>query len=150
MLSNPTSELCTISIELQKKFNLKNWYSLSTISRILHRCNFSLKKVVNQSRHNSYLERKEYVERLSRVFLFPGQLVFLDESSFDARCFHPTKGWGISESVEMRVNSCCGHRFSSLIALCDGILAWTSCASTYSRSNFHSAFLRNILPLCNP
>jgi transposase len=100
--------------------------SFSTLVRTLRRLHFSHKKVTVEARERNDLLRAAFMNRVGSLVHDPSQLLFTDESAWDARTNRRRMGWSL---LGMRcVERQCfvrGERFSILPVLTlDGMVAW--------------------------
>ena len=140
-------------MELEEVFpDLPN-VSLPTICRALkHDCALSRKKLERRARRAIPQEIEDYEYRLKPFYKYPHQLVFIDETSKDARAAIRPYAWSqIGSPAIVQLPTQRGSRVSTLAAFAmDGFFAWTHTAGTYTRRTFHDAFIENILPHLQP
>lgn len=97
-------------------------------------------------------ERADYLFRLSPFYLYPEQLVFVDETSKDGRSAMRQYAYSpIGTPAIATVDFQRGERISTLAAYNkSGFVAWSHTTGTFSRQRFHDAFVSTIIPNLNP
>ena len=127
--------------------------STSTICRGLKfNLNLTRKVIERRAREAAAEERIAYLERMQPWFVGPCQLVFLDETSKDARTAWRKWGWGVrGKRVVTSMPYARGTRISILAALgVNGFIGYAHTVGTFTRGAFHQAFAEYILPLLRP
>ena len=150
---HPTFYLEELKDFLEENFpDLPN-VSLPTICRAL---NFDLqltrKKLTKAAREAAPLEIRTYEAKLRSIYHYPGQLVFIDETSKDGRDAYrryARSKKGTKAVVKLPFSR--GKRVSVFAALnVNGFMAWESTRGTFTRHKFHEAFCKHIIPKLNP
>ena len=132
--------------------NLKNT-SLPTICRALHFDMGMTRKVITKAACECLPEEvANYRAKLATVYSYPQQMVFIDETSKDSCNAYHMHGWaGKGEKVVVQLPSGQRVRRSVLAALGhNGFIAWETTSETFTRFDFHHAFINKILPFLNP
>lgn len=97
-------------------------------------------------------ELADFEFRLSPFYLYPEQMVFVDESSKDGRSALRQYAWstrGTPAIVTLPFGR--GQRISTLAAYNrKGFIAWEHTRGTFTRQRFHDAFVSKILPHLQP
>lgn len=127
--------------------------SISTICRALrHDLQLTRKKMEKRAREAIPQERIDYLFRLSPFYLYPEQLIFVDETSKDGRSAMRQYAWStIGTPAVVNLPFQRGQRISTLAAYNkSGFIAWSHTTGTFSRQLFHNAFVSTILPHLNP
>ncbi|KAG7363506.1 transposase [Nitzschia inconspicua] len=151
--SHPSFYLEELKEMLEQEFPDLTNISLPTICRAL---NFDLKltrKVLTKAAREAMpAEIRNYQEKLHAIYSFPGQLVFIDETSKDGR--HAYRKYARSKKGSkaiVKLPWSRGKRVSVMAALnVNGFIAWESTRGTFTRSKFHEAFCKNVIPKLNP
>lgn len=150
---HPTFYLEELKVFLERNFpNVRN-VSVATICRAL---NFDLKlsrKVLTKAAREAVpAEIRNYEAKLRSIYHYPGQLVFIDETSKDGR--HAYRRYARSKrgtKAVVKLPFARGKRVSILAALnIDGFMSWATTRGTFSRQNFHNAFAATVVPKLNP
>lgn len=126
--------------------------SLSTICRALrHDLKLTRKKMEKRAREAIPQERTDFLFRLAPFYLYPEQLVFVDETSMDGRSAVRPYAWSaIGTPAIVNIPFQRGQRTSTLAAYNEsGFIAWKHTTGTFSRQRFHDAFVSTILPHLN-
>jgi hypothetical protein len=150
---HPCLYLKELQDNLQETFpDLKNT-SIPTICRALrHDLKLTRKKMEKRAREAIPQERTDFLFRLAPFYLYPEQLVFVDETSMDGRSAVRQYAWsaiGTPAIVSLQFQR--GQRISTLAAYGNsGFMAWKHTKGTFSRQRFHEAFVSTILPHLNP
>ena len=151
--TNPAFYLDELQDLIREKFPDVTNISNSTICRVLvHDLKLTRKIMEKRAREASPIEATDYMNRLDPFYSYPGQLVFIDETSKDAR--DAVRKFGRSR----KGNKCIinvphgrGTRISALASFgTEGFLSWKMTQGTFTRARFHEAFLEKIAPLLNP
>ena len=140
-------------LQVQQQFPSLRNVSRSTLLRVLHDdMGMSRLKMTRRAYEARTGEVNEYFSELALVYCFPEQLVFVDETSKDARAMYRDYGWAKKgQRAHCRRKFMRGPRRSILAALSvDGFLGYAAIVGTYTRDVFHQAFLHAILPHLNP
>jgi hypothetical protein len=127
--------------------------SIPTLSRVLRRdLNLTRKKLEKRAREATVIEQRAYARRLGQVYMYPEQLVFIDETSKDGRSIARKYGWSVKGTkCIVAMPSSRGKRLSVLAALdIRGFFSWAYTEDTFTRQSFHDAFVSQILPYLNP
>lgn len=148
---------CFYLEELQQKIqdtfpSLQN-VSLPSICRALrHDLNLTRKKIEKRAREAAPHEVKDFKARLQKLYQYPEQLIFVDETSKDTRASIRQWAWsqkGTPAIVSLPFSR--GKRVSVLAAFnSNGFVAWAHTPDTFTRQTFHSAFVQTILPHLRP
>ena len=93
-----------------------------------------------------------YHAKLAAVYSYPEQMVFIDETSKDSRDAYRMHGWAAKgEKVVVKLPSGQHVQRSILAALGhNGFIGWETTSETFTRVDFHNAFINKILPKLNP
>lgn len=149
---NPCFFLEELQDELKSAFpDLKN-ISVPTISRALRfDLKLSRKVLTKLAREARPKEIADFKYRLRPLYLYPEQLVFVDETGKDARDFLRKKAWGpIGKPIAVKLPFARGKRVSALAGFNhSGFLGWNYTPDTFTRFIFHDQFVENILPHLN-
>jgi len=150
--AHPCFFLEELQDELKKEFpDLKNT-SKATICRALrHDLGLSRKVLTKRARESRPLEISDFKYRLKPLYLYPEQLVFVDETSKDARAAIRSHAWSpIGSPAIVNLPFARGKRVSALAAFNhSGFLGWGFTPDTFTRMTFHDTFVENILPHLN-
>ena len=127
--------------------------SRTTLLRVLHDdMGISRKKMTRRANEARVGEVHEFFRELRLIYMFPEQLVFLDETSKDARSLY--RAYGYARRGE---RAQCMHRFArgprrSILAMLNvhGFMCWEMTAGTFTRNKFHAAVLKTFLPKLSP
>ncbi|KAG6947205.1 hypothetical protein JG687_00016257, partial [Phytophthora cactorum] len=131
---------------------LKN-IPLSTICRAL---NFDLvltqKVITRAARESVPLEIAKYKAKLQAIYSYPEQLLFIDETSKDGRHAYRRYGWSAcnTKCVVKLPFSRDKRRFIFATVNHSGFVAWETTEGTFTRTSFHRAFVKHVIPLLNP
>jgi len=94
----------------------------------------------------------DFKDNLEPFYLYPEQMVFVDETSKDSRAALRRYAWaprGAPAIVDLPFTR--GKRVSALAAYnFNGFFAWAFTQETFTRISFHRAFVEKILPHLNP
>jgi hypothetical protein len=114
--------------------------------------NLSRKKLSKHAKESVPAEREIYKRKLSAIYSYPEQLVFVDETSKDGRDAYRRYAWSPKGKIALvSLPFRRGERLSVLAAIgTQGFIAWNTTNGTYTRRSFHEAFCTKILPLLNP
>lgn len=127
--------------------------SIPTICRILrHDLSLTRKVLTRRAREARPLEIQNYFDKLAPFYSYPDQLVFIDETSKDARSAVRKYAWSKrgTPAVVALPNSR-GKRVSVLASFSTtGFLSWISTSGTYDRLSFHEGFMKVVRPFLNP
>lgn len=127
--------------------------SLSTICRAI---NFDMKltrKILTKAAREAAPEEiRNYFSKLNQVYMYPHQLVFVDETSKDGRdAYRKYARSPVGEKAVVRLPFRRGHRVSVLAAVnADGFIGWKTTRDTFTRQKFHDAFAECVIPKLNP
>lgn len=150
--THPCFFLEELQDELKMEFpDLKN-NSIPTICRALrHDIGLSRKVLTKRARESRPKEIADFKYRLNPLYLYPEQLVFVDETSKDARAAIRSHAWSpIGTPAVVNLPFARGKRVSALAAFNhSGFLAWGFTPDTFTRLTFHDTFVENILPHLN-
>jgi hypothetical protein len=127
--------------------------SLPTICRALRQdLKLTRKKLQKRARESNPEEIKWYKQNLEELYLYPEQLVFIDETSKDGRAALRTFAWSaVNTPAIVNLPFSRGIRVSALAGFNHrGFLAWEFTTGTFTRNSFHDAFVDNILPHLQP
>lgn len=139
--------------ELIKQFPLLPNVSAPTICRALeHDLKISRKILERRAREIRPREISDYKYRLGPFFLYPEQLVCIDEVSKDSRGSIRKHAWSrIGTPALVNLPQTRGKRVSALAAFNHkGFLAWGYTPDTFTRHTFHEVFVSCILPHLKP
>jgi transposase len=134
---------------LRQEFPAQVNFSPATICRALRfDMNMSRKVLEKHARESLPREREEYADRLKRIYQYPEQLVFIDETSKDGRAALRRYAWshrGTKAVVEMPFTR--GQRVSAIAAMSsEGFIAWSYTTGTFTRASFHTAMIEKVVP----
>jgi transposase len=138
---------------LEFKFPSLQNTSYATICRALrHDLQLTRKVICKRAAEASQNEIKSYIARLTPFFVCPEQLVFMDETSKNAKDYLRKFGWSKKgQKCHAALPFSRGKRLSVLAALdCKGFFAYDCTEGTFDRAAFHNALVNKILPLMNP
>ena len=128
--------------------------SLPTICRAL---NFDLQltqKVISKAAREAVPTEicSNYQSKLRTIYHYPSQLVFIDETSKDGRQAYRRYGRskkGTKSYVKLPFSR--GTRVSIFAALnVKGFMLWETTRGMFTRSTFHNAFAKHVVPKLNP
>lgn len=127
--------------------------SLATVCRALrHDMNLTRKKLEKRAREAKAQELDDFKFRLGTFYMYPEQLVFVDETSKDAR--ESVHQWAWSPKGQPAIVNlpfARGKRVSILAAFShEGFIAWSHTPDTFTRQTFHNAFVETMLPHLQP
>lgn len=96
-------------------------------------------------------EIADFLYRVRPLYLYPEQMVFVDETSKDARAALRRYAWSnIGAPAVVSLPFARGKRVSALAAFNHSwFLAWGYTPHTFTCFNFHDSFVENILPHLN-
>ena len=97
-------------------------------------------------------EINRFYQKLAPFYSFPGQLIFLDETSKDGRSAYRRYARSLRGTPALvNLPSSRGKRVSVLAGFSTtGFFGWNIEEGTYDREKFHNAFMTKILPKLNP
>ncbi|KAE8978734.1 hypothetical protein PR002_g24628 [Phytophthora rubi] len=128
-------------------------FSASALLRLLKfDLGFSRKVLERRAREAVPREIEDFLAKMKCWYKYPEQLVFVDETSKNGLDSMRRYAWSArGERAVVRVPFSRGKRISILVA-CDvsGFLSWNCTRGTYTRMEFHRAFLRKVIPKLNP
>ena len=146
---NPGIYVDELRSEVRRTFPEVSNVSLSTVMRVLRfDLGYTLKVMTKRAYEARAPQIDLYFSELQNWYWFPEQLLFIDETSKDAKSAYRKRGWGqrglpafTREQFEH------GKRFSILAALnMDGFVGWGTTEGTFTRDTFHATFVDAILP----
>ncbi|KAJ0390669.1 hypothetical protein P43SY_010618 [Pythium insidiosum] len=110
------------------------------------------KVLERRAREAAPMEILTYKAKLAAFYTYPEQLIFIDETAkkgVDAMRKYAWAPRGKKAIVQVPFRK--GSRVS-VLAACDtrGFVAWVTTDGTFSRCNFHAAFIEKVVPLLNP
>ena len=150
--AHPCFFLEELKEELLREFpNISN-FSTPTICRALHYdLNLTRKFLTKQAREARKTEVMDDIFRLKPLYLYPEQLVFVDETSKDARASLRQHAWSLRGTPAIvSLPFARGKRVSALAAFNhSGFVAWGYTPDTFTRFTFHKTFVEKILPHLN-
>jgi hypothetical protein len=127
--------------------------SIPTLCRILrHDLSLTRKILTRRAREARPFEIQNFFDKLAPFYSYPGQLLFLDETSKDARAAIRKYAWSArgTPAIVALPNSR-GKRVSVLASFSStGFLAWTTTNGTFDRNTFHEGFQKVVYPFLNP
>ena len=150
---HPTFYIDELKAELETNFPSLPNVSTSTICRAL---NFDLKlsrKVLTKAAREALPhEIINYKKKLSCIYSYPEQLVFIDETSKDGRHAQRRYAWSLRNTkAVVKLPFSRGERLSIIAALdCTGFIGWETTEGTFTRESFHKAFVKHVVPKLNP
>ena len=152
LLENPGMYIDELQHNIVKNFPLVRNVSHSTILRVLHNdLGFTRTVMVRRANEARKEDITRYAEELSHWYYYPEQLIFVDETSKDARSSYRARGWSKMGSPAFATQTFeRGTRISVLASLgVHGFIDWCMTADTFTRDAFHHAFIECVLPhLC--
>ena len=129
---------------LEFKFPSLQNTSYATICRALrHDLQLTRKVICKRAAEASLNEIKSYIARLTPFFVCPEQLVFMDETSKNAKDYLRKFGWSKKgQKCHAAMPFSRGKRLSVLAALdCKGFFAYDCTEGTFDRAAFHNALV---------
>jgi transposase len=150
---NPCFYLYELQELLQKEFPRLTNTSLSTICRAInHDLGLPRKRLQAKAIERSILDRLEYWQRLSLFYTDSSQLVFIDETSKDARdCRRYFGRAARGEIASAYLPGGRGTRYSVLAFLDEtGFIDWGCITGTFTREVFHKVIMERLIPVLNP
>lgn len=138
---------------LRERFPTLENISQPTLCRVLrHDLNLTRKTLEKRAREAIPREVQDYRYRIEPFYFYPEQLVFIDETSKDARAAMRKYAWSERGTPAIAtVPFSRGTRVSALAAFnSKGFLAWEFTSGTFTRMSFHDAFVNKILPRLQP
>ena len=126
--------------------------SIPTICRALrYDLNLSRKVLERRARELRPQEISDFRYRLNPLYLYPEQLVFVDETSKDGRASIRKHAWStVGTPAIVNLPFSRGKRVSALAAFNHkGFIAWGYTPETFTRHTFHDTFVTHILPHLN-
>lgn len=150
---NPCFYVEELQTELIQRFPEVTNFSLSTICRALkENLGLTRKKLEKRAKESQPHEREDFFHRLRAFYLYPEQLVFVDETSKDGRDAQRSMAWALrGQRAIVQVPFIRGSRVSALASFnCTGFLGRGMTDSTFTRGKFHEVFKTKILPKLNP
>ncbi len=149
---HPTFYIEELKDEIHARFFIRNT-SDATICRVL---NFDLglsrKLLTKRAREATPKSKQEYYDTLDRIYSYPQQLVFVDETSKDGR--DAMRRYARSKKgtpAIVRVPFSRGKRISVVSGIStDGFFGFDHTEGTFTRGSFHQSFIRHILPHLQP
>jgi hypothetical protein len=150
--AHPCFFLEELQDELKIEFpDLKN-ISIPTICRALrHDMGLTRKVLTKRAKEIRPQEIHDYLYRLRPLYLYPEQMVFVDETGKDSRDALRKYAWSEKGTpAVVSLSFARGKRVSTLAAFNhSGFLAWGFTPDTFTRLTFHDTFVENILPHLN-
>jgi len=148
---------CFYLEELQSELRLTfpDWRhnSIPTLCRILNKdLKLTRKVLTKRAREASAKEIQEYFNRLAPFYSYPDQLVFVDETSKDARqsMRKYARSFKGTPAVVNLPNGR-GKRISALACITTkGFRGFFAKEGTFDRLNFHEGFISAVIPHLNP
>lgn len=130
-----------------------NNVSIPTVCRSLrHDMKLTRKKLEKRAREAKPQELEDFKFRLGAFYMYPEQLVFVDETSKDAR--ESIRQWAWSRKGKPAIVNLPfsrGKRISVLAAFnSEGFVAWGHTPNTFTRATFHDTFIETVLPHLQP
>ena len=127
-------------------------YSMAAIFRQLAIDKFSLTKMRKFASEQDERKRVVYWQAMNAELWFPGQLIFIDETSKDGRTLRRSHGRAHKGTrIVRRETILRGRRFSILGVLSiGGFVDWHMVEKGYSAEEFLYAFEHHVLPHLNP
>jgi hypothetical protein len=127
--------------------------SIPTICRALkHVLKISRKVLEKRAREATAIARDEYFSNLSQWYMFPGQLVFVDETSKDGRDGYRRYARsyvGTKAIVKQKFTR--GNRISAIAACTiEGFIGHGTTEGTFNRGSFHENFIEHVIPHLRP
>jgi hypothetical protein len=151
-IAHPCFFLEELQDELKRVFPELENVSIATISRALRfDLGLSRKVLTKMAREARPREIADFKYRLKPLYLYPEQLVFVDETSKDARASLRQYAWSPKGSpAVVNLPFARGKRVSALAAFNhSGFLGWGFTPDTFTRFTFHDQLVENILPHLN-
>jgi hypothetical protein len=143
-----------LQVELRARFGSERaGLSASSILRLL-KFDLSLSRKVLERRAREAVPREieAFMAKMRCCYTSPEQLVFVDDTSKNGLDSLRRYAWSKrGERAIVRVPFARGERVS-ILAACDvsGFMAWRTTRGTFTRLEFHRAFMECILPKLNP
>lgn len=153
IVNSPCFYIEELQEELALRFPELTNISSATICRALrHDLKVSRKVLEKRARESVPEQLREFYQKLSRIYSYPEQLVFLDETSKDGRDCLRRHGWSrINTPALVRQPFQRGNRVSVFAAFdAKGFFSWKCTEGTFNRQKFHDAFLEIVAPKLNP
>lgn len=150
--NHPCFYLEELQDELRDTFPALSNTSVPTICRALrHDMKLTRKVLERRAREIKPMEIADYKYRLNPLYLYPEQLVFVDETSKDGRtAYRKYARSPIGKPAYVNLSFGRGKRVSVLSAFnSTGFLAWGQTPNTFTRQIFHDTFAEHILPHLN-
>lgn len=151
--TNPCFYIEELQEALTSRFSEMGNISTSTICRALrHDLRLTRKVLEKRARESIPQQLREFYHKLSPIYSYPEQLVFIDESSKDGRDCLRRLGWSrVNTPAIVHQSFQRGARVSILAAFdTSGFLAWDTTDGTFNRQKFHDVFIRCIVPYIQP
>ena len=139
--------------EIKTRFPEFKHNSIPTLCRILRKdLNLTRKVLTARAREAAPKEIQEYFNRLAPFYSYPDQLVFVDETSKDARHAIRRYAWSNKGSpAVVNLPRSRGKRVSAIACMTTrGFKGWHFSEGTYDRMAFHQGFVKAVLPFLNP
>ena len=139
--------------EIKSRFLEFKHNSIPTLCRILRKdLNLTRKVLTARAREAVPKEIQEYFNRLAPFYSYPDQLVFVDETSKDARHAIRRYAWSTKGTpAVVNLPRSRGNRVSAIACLTTkGFKGWYLSEGTYDRLTFHHGFVLSVLPFLNP
>ena len=149
LVENPGIYIDELQAHIIASFPEVRNVSHSTILRMLHmQLGFTRKVMVKRAYEAREQDIERYVEELQYWYMYPEQLIFIDETSKDARSVYRARGWGKTGAPVFATQAFDRGQRASVLAALDvhGFIRWHMTSGTYSRDTFHDAFVQRILP----
>ena len=127
--------------------------STATICRALNfDLNFSRKVLSKAAREAVPAEIEVFRAKLSPIYSYAEQPVFIDETAKDGRDAYRRYGWSKRNTkAVVRLPFRRGKRISVVAALdVHGFFGWDWTEGTFMRGRFHQAFIKHVVPHLNP
>ncbi len=127
--------------------------SVPTLCRILRKdLQLTRKVLTKRVRESRPLEIQLFHQKLSKIYTYPDQLIFMDETSKDGRSTVRKYAWSRrGEPAIVHLPASRGKRISVLASFSTtGFNHFESIEGTYDRKTFHELFLKVVYPYLNP
>jgi transposase len=134
--------------EIQKQLSIERRISVSyaTLQRVLHRLDYSYKRVSARALERNDLLRSAFMNRIADEIINPDMLMFVDEAARNKKTSARTNGWSLmGKRCVQRQCFSRGERFSILpILTLDGIITYDIVPGSVTSERFLQ-FLRELV-----